>query len=87
MKEGCEAAANSPSGSSDATERLLDRMGKTANNEEFLTTLTHEVESSQQSALAGAVGRELALAAVPRVARSIAVTVLTTEPLQAIDHV
>jgi len=36
-------SANSPSGSSEATERLIDRMGKTENNEEFLSTLKHEV--------------------------------------------
>jgi transcription termination factor Rho len=36
-------ASNSPSGSSEATERLLDRMGRTENNEEFLSTLKHEV--------------------------------------------
>jgi transcription termination factor Rho len=35
-------SANSPSGSSEATERLIDRMGKTENNEEFLSTLKHE---------------------------------------------
>jgi transcription termination factor Rho len=36
-------SANSPSGSSEATERLLDRMSRTDNNDEFLTTLKHEV--------------------------------------------
>jgi transcription termination factor Rho len=36
-------SANSPSGSSEATERLLDRMSRTETNEEFLTTLKQEV--------------------------------------------
>jgi transcription termination factor Rho len=36
-------SSNSPSGSSEATERLLDRMGRTENNDEFLTTLKQEV--------------------------------------------
>jgi transcription termination factor Rho len=36
-------SANSPSGSSEATERLLDRMSRTENNDEFLTTLKQEV--------------------------------------------
>jgi transcription termination factor Rho len=36
-------SANSPSGSSEATERLLDRMSRTENNDEFLSTLKQEV--------------------------------------------
>ncbi len=36
-------ASNSPSGSSEATERLLDRMSRTENNDEFLATLKQEV--------------------------------------------
>jgi transcription termination factor Rho len=36
-------ASNSPSGSSEATERLLDRMARTENNDEFLMTLKQEV--------------------------------------------
>jgi transcription termination factor Rho len=36
-------SSNSPSGSSEATERLLDRMSRTENNEEFLMTLKQEV--------------------------------------------
>jgi transcription termination factor Rho len=36
-------AANAPNGSSEATERLLDRMARTETNDEFLATLKQEV--------------------------------------------